>query len=192
METLFLLAELFSRFFLVGLFSVGGGLATLPFLQDMGETTGWFGAAEISNMIAISESTPGPMGINMASYIGYQIAGIPGTILASIGLVTPSVVIIIIISNFLKKFRDSKYVNNAFYGLRAASVGLIAAAFYSVASLALFNSEVFSQTGSFFSAINYKSLILAAAVFVCTKFFKKLHPIFLIILSAVIGILLKF
>lgn len=189
MSFLLLLCELFGRFFAVGLFSVGGGLATLPFLQSMGETTGWFNAMDISNMVAISESTPGPLGVNMATYVGYQVAGVAGSILAPLGLITPSIIVIIIISKILIKFRDSKYVDSAFYGLRAASVGLIAAACFAVMKIALFKSEVFAQTGSFFQAIDYKSIILCVVIFAGVKLFKKVHPIVFIVAAAVIGII---
>lgn len=192
MTYLMLLGELFVRFFFVGLFSIGGGLATLPFLQSMGNATGWFNAADVSDMVAISESTPGPLGINMATYVGYHIAGVPGSILAPVALVTPSIAVVIIVYRILTKFRDSKYVNNAFYGLRAASVGLIAAALFAVAKIALFNSEVFSKTGSFFAAIDYKSLVLCIVIFIMIKLFKKIHPIVFIALAAVVGIVFKF
>lgn len=191
MQFFLLLLELYARFFSVGLFSVGGGLATLPFLQAMGETTGWFGAAEISNMVAISESTPGPLGINMATYVGFHVAGAAGSVLAPIGLITPSIVVIIIISKILIKFRDSKYVNDAFYGLRAASLGLVTAACWAVARIAFFRSEVFSQTGNFISAIDYKSIILAVVIFVLLKCFKKVHPIVWILVAAAVGVVLK-
>lgn len=192
MSYVLLLGELFVRFFLVGLFSVGGGLATLPFLQSMGAATGWFSDVDISNMVAISESTPGPLGINMATYVGYHIAGVAGSVLAPLALVTPSVIIIVIISKILVKFRDSKYVNNAFYGLRAASVGLIAAACFTVAKIALYKSEIFAETGNIFSAIDYKSVILCALVFIGVKAFKKVHPIFFIAAAAAVGIVFKF
>lgn len=190
--------ELFIRFFFVGLFAIGGGLATLPFLQSMGETTGWFTASDISDMIAISESTPGPIGVNMATYVGYQtgeafgsFGGFIGGIIATLGLIAPSIIVIIIVSNMLKKFKDSKYVQYAFYGLRAASVGLVASACLGVAKIAFFSSEVMSETGNFFMAVDYKSIILAAVVFFCVTKFKKLHPIVLILFSAVVGIALK-
>ena len=190
--------ELYFRFFMVGLFSIGGGLATLPFLTSMGEATGWFDAMDISNMVAISESTPGPIGINMATYIGYQIGsqlgapfGILGSIIASLGEVTPCVVIIIIVSRMLMKFRDSKYVEYAFYGLRAASVGLITAAWLGVAKIAFFNSEVMAESGNFLMSVDYKSIILSAVIFFLVTKFKKLHPIALIALSAVVGIIFK-
>ena len=146
---LLLYGEMFIRFFLVGLFAIGGGLATLPFLVDMGEATGWFTQLDISNMVAISESTPGPLGINMATYIGFQIssdygalAGVLGAIIAPLGVVTPSVIIILIVSKILDRFKDSKYVQYAFYGLRAASFGLIASALLSVARIAFLGAEV--------------------------------------------------
>ena len=190
--------ELYFRFFMVGLFSIGGGLATLPFLTSMGEATGWFDAMDISNMVAISESTPGPIGINMATYIGYQIGsqlgapfGILGSIIASLGEVTPCVVIIIIVSRMLMKFRDSKYVEYTFYGLRAASVGLITAAWLGVAKIAVINSEVMAESGNFLMSVDYKSIILSAVIFFLVTKFKKLHPIALIALSAVVGIIFK-
>ena len=155
-------------------------------------------AADISNMVAISESTPGPIGINMATYIGYQVGsemgapfGILGSIIASLGEVTPALVIIIIVSKMLMKFRDSKYVEYAFYGLRAASVGLITAAWLGVAKIAFWNSEVFAQGENFLMAIDYKSVILSAVIFFLITKFKKLHPIALILIAAVVGIIFK-
>ena len=97
-----------------GLFAIGGGMATLPFLHDIGQTTGWYTQAQLMNMLAVSESTPGPIGINMATYVGYTVGGIPGAIIATIGEVTPSIIVILIVAMMLKKFRDSKYVNDAF------------------------------------------------------------------------------
>lgn len=190
--------ELYFRFFMVGLFSVGGGLATLPFLTSMGETTGWFDSMDISNMVAISESTPGPIGINMATYVGFQVGsgmgmpfGVLGSIIATLGEVTPAIMIIIIISRMLMKFRESKYVEYAFYGLRAASVGLITAAWLGVAKIAFWNAEVFAQGENFLMAVDYKSVILSAVIFFLVNKFKKLHPIVIIILAAVVGIIFK-
>lgn len=190
--------ELYFRFFMVGLFSVGGGLATLPFLTSMGETTGWFDSMDISNMVAISESTPGPIGINMATYVGFQVGsgmgmpfGVLGSIIATLGEVTPAIMIIIIISRMLMKFRESKYVEYAFYGLRAASVGLITAAWLGVAKIAFWNAEVFAQGENFLMAVDYKSVILSAVIFFLVNKFKKLHPIVIIVLAAVVGIIFK-
>ncbi len=190
--------ELFLRFALVGLFSIGGGLATLPFLIEMGETTGWFTNADISNMVAISESTPGPLGINMATYIGNLVCGsdsvllgILGGLVASLGVITPSLIVILIICQFLKKFRDSKYVNYAFYGLRAASLALIAAACLEVAHIAFIDSEIAFSMETIFEYINYKSVILFAIVFACMQKFKKIHPIVYIVVAAVAGIIFQ-
>lgn len=190
--------ELFARFFFVGLFAIGGGLATVPFLQSMGEVTGWFTQSDIADMIAISESTPGPIGVNMATYVGYQTGdafgvagGIFGGVVATLGLITPSIIVIVIVSKMLKRFKDSKYVEYAFYGLRAASIGLVAAACLSVARIAFWNGEIMAETGNIISAVNYKSIILSVVIFFCITRFKKLHPIALIVFSAVVGILLK-
>lgn len=184
--------ELFANFFMTGLFSVGGGLATLPFLYDMSDRTGWFSHADIANMLAISESTPGAIGINMASYAGYTVAGIPGDIAAAAGLVTPGIIVIVIIARLLDKFRSNKYVDWAFYGLRAASIGLIAAAGASVIRVTMLNGEISAASGSFFSALNIKAIILAALIFVLMKKFKKIHPVYFIAASALIGVIFSF
>ena len=99
--------RLFWEFFKTGLFTIGGGMATLPFLHDMGEATGWFTQADLMNMLAVSESTPGPIGINMATYVGFTVAGIPGAVIATIGEVTPSIIVILIVAAMLTKFRNS-------------------------------------------------------------------------------------
>ena len=113
--------RLYWEFFKTGLFAIGGGMATLPFLKDIGATTGWFSQTDLMNMLAVSESTPGPVGINMATYVGYTVDGVPGAIVATIGEVTPSIIVILIVAAMLAKFRDSQYVANAFYGLRPAA-----------------------------------------------------------------------
>ena len=136
---------LFYEFFKTGLFAVGGGLATLPFLYDMAARhPEWFTVSQLADMLAVSESTPGPLGVNMATYVGYLTAGIPGAVAATIGLVAPSVIVILIVAAFLKRFRESRLVNNVFYGLRPASAAMVAAAGLSVVGLALLYS---GQTG---------------------------------------------
>ena len=183
--------QLFLEFFRTGLFAVGGGMATLPFLYDMAERTGWFTAAQLADMIAVSESTPGPIGVNMATYVGYTSAGVPGAVIASLGLVTPSLIVIMIVAAFLKAFRESKYVNAAFYGLRPASTALIASAGLSVALSVLVRvGGVWEHT----FGIHWPSLVLAVAVFFAMKQkkLKKLHPIAFIAISALVGILFQF
>ena len=189
-----ILLRLFFEFCRVGLFSVGGGLATIPFLTDLGERTGWFTSGQLADMIAISESTPGPMGVNMATYVGFATAGIPGGVTATIGLIFPSVIIILIIAGFLQKFRQSKAVDGVFYGLRAASVALITAALLQVAKIALMFHETPLASGETQVDLFYwPAVILAAAIFVLVKFTpaKKLHPICFIGLAALAGILFQ-
>ena len=137
-----LILELCFRFFCCGLFAIGGGLATLPFLYNISKETGWYTFNDISNMIAVSESTPGPMGVNMATYVGFHIKGILGGLAAPLSLVLPSVIIIVIISKILDKFKSSAIVQNALYGLRAASTALIAAAGIGVAKIAFLHVGV--------------------------------------------------
>lgn len=185
--------RLFFEFCRVGLFSVGGGLATIPFLTDLGERTGWFTSGQLADMIAISESTPGPMGVNMATYVGFTSGGVLGGVVSTLGLVFPSIVIILIIAQFLQKFRQSKAVDGVFYGLRAASVALITAAMLQVARIALFRPAQGLES-AFFNYPNGPAILLAVAVFVCVKFtpLKKIHPIFFIIASAAVGVVFSF
>ncbi len=185
------LLRLFFEFAKVGLFAVGGGLATIPFLQDIGARTGWFTDTDLTTMIAVSESTPGPMGVNMATYVGFQTAGLPGAVLATLGLITPSIIVIIIIAGFLQKFRQSKTVDAVFSGLRPASTALIASAGLSVAA------AVFLSVGGLEEhtlSIHWPAVILALAVFLCMrhKKLKKLHPIVFIALAAVAGAVFQF
>lgn len=187
--------QLFFEFFKTGLFAVGGGMATLPFLYDMADKTGWFTSGQLADMIAVSESTPGPIGVNMATYVGFTTAGVWGSIIATLGLVTPSVIIIIIISYFLKSFRENKYVDAAFYGLRPASTGLIAAAGMTVVTITLFQMDLFKTSGKILDLFNWKSLILAVIIYVLSnnvKQTKKLHPVFFIAGSAIVGIIFGF
>ena len=189
-----ILLRLFFEFCKVGLFSVGGGLATIPFLTDLGERTGWFTSGDLADMIAISESTPGPMGVNMATYVGFHTAGVPGGVAATLGLIFPSVVIILVIAGFLQKFRQSKAVDGVFYGLRAASVALITAALLQVAKIALMFHEVAGDGGVIETQLFYwPAIILAVVVFVLMKYtpLKKLHPICFIGLAALAGIVFR-
>ncbi len=190
-----LLLRLFWEFFKTGLFSVGGGMATLPFLYDMASRTDWFTAAELADMIAVSESTPGPIGVNMATYVGFTTAGIPGALISTLGLITPEVLIILLIARVLKQFRSNRTVDAAFYGLRPCSVGLIAAAGLLVVKIAVFDFDRFRQTGVFTDLLRPKALLLAALLLVLTRAVrqtKKLHPIVFIAASALAGVLFRF
>ncbi len=190
--------RLFFEFFKTGLFAIGGGMATIPFLYDISDATGWFTHGDLANMIAVSESTPGPIGVNMATYVGFitgmndgnVLTAILGALVATLGLITPSIIIILIIAAVLKSFKDSKLVKDAFYGLRPASTGLIAAAGITVFLGTLFFSD--AMAGGFtLAAVNWKGWILAVLLWVFTnvvKKTKKWHPIVFIGISALVGV----
>ena len=187
--------RLFWEFFKTGLFAVGGGMATLPFLYSMSDATGWFTHAQLADMIAVSESTPGPIGVNMATYVGFSTAGVPGAVVATLGLITPSVIIILIIARVLAAFRQNKVVDAAFYVLRPCSVGLIAAAGLLVVKIALFDVDLYRQTGVLMNLFQWKAIALAAVLIVLTRYvkpLKKLHPVFFILGSAAVGALFAF
>ncbi|MCD2492860.1 chromate transporter [Lacrimispora sp. NSJ-141] len=185
------LFELFWRFFQTGLFAVGGGLATLPFLNEISEATGWYTKPQLADMIAISESTPGPIGVNMSTYVGYHAAGIPGALLATFSLALPSVLIIFLVYGFLERFKGNQTVDAAFYGLRAASVGLIAAAGIGVVNLTLLSPAAWKASGALTDLFNWKGLLLAAVLLLATRKLKW-HPIVFLAASAVIGIVFHF
>lgn len=183
---------LFWEFFKTGLFTIGGGMATVPFLYEMSDKYPmWFSHEDLANMIAVGESTPGPIGVNMATYVGFVtgdgiFGSVLGAVIATLGLITPSIIIILIIGLMLKSFKDNRYVNHAFYGLRPASAGLIAAAGLSVLLSNMFLGEKYAL--AFF---NWKGLILAVVLWVLSNVVKKtknLHPIVFIGFSAVAGI----
>ncbi|MBR5571857.1 MAG: chromate transporter [Oscillospiraceae bacterium] len=182
--------QLFYEFFKAGLFAVGGGLATLPFLEDISQRKGWFTSAQLADMLAVSESTPGPIGVNMATYVGFETAGIPGALCATFGLVLPSLIIILLVVKVLEKFRTNRYVEAAFYGLRPASVAMVASAGLGVAAMALLDLGAAGL-----AVFRWKELALAAAILVLTRFVPKVknfHPIVFIVLSAAVGIAFGF
>lgn len=195
--------RLYWEFFKTGLFAVGGGMATLPFLQAIGESTGWYTYTDLMNMLAVSESTPGPIGINMATYVGFTAAGVPGAAVATLGEVTPSIIVILIVAAVLHSFRNNPYVDRAFYGLRPASTGLIGAACVSVILEVLTSVQLVVQEGGFIKGpalgggilFNVPGLLLAALLLVLTNWVPKvkgLHPIVFIGLSAVVGVVFGF
>lgn len=185
------LLRLIWEFVKTGLFSVGGGLATLPFLYEMSDRTGWFSHADIADMIAISESTPGAIGINMSTYAGFRTAGIPGGIVASLALAFPSLVIILIIAKFLEKFRSSRYVEGAFYGLRPASIAMITAAGLNVMRVSLIDPAAFEQSGNVGDLFIWKAIVLAALILIGQKKLKW-HPVAFIAIAAVVGVVFQF
>lgn len=183
--------KLFAVFFRIGLFSVGGGLATLPFLQEIVHKYGWITSEELLNMIAISESTPGPIGINTATYVGYNTAGILGGFMATLGTVAPSIIVIIIIAHYFAKFSEEHIVKSAFYGIRPAVAGLIGAAGFEVAKVALFNIDLFNISNRIVDFFDIKGILLFGVIFYLIRKLNK-HPITYILFAAVIGIVFKF
>lgn len=173
------------EFFKTGLLSVGGGLATLPFLFSMADRYPWFTTDQLSDMIAVSESTPGPIGVNMATYAGYCAGGIPGAVLATFSLVLPSIIVILIISRFLQRFRDSVIVSRLLYGLRPASLGLIAAAGFGILKLAL-QIDPGAEMWISWKAVGVGIVLMGLYAFVG----KKVHPIVFIGLGAAAGLVM--
>lgn len=180
---------LFWVFFKVGLFTVGGGLAAIPLLQEEVLNRNWLTLTQFADMIAVSESTPGPIGVNVATYVGYSQMGILGSIIATVGLVLPSVIIIILVVKFVLHYRESELVEGIFYGLRPAVTGLILAAATSIAMFTLVDIDLFKDTNSLLDLFNFKALALFVVFFYATNKWKH-HPIFYIAIAGVIGIFL--
>ncbi len=177
------------EFFKTGLFAVGGGLATLPFLYSISARTGWFTTNDIADMVAVSESTPGPLGVNMSSYVGFTTMGVLGSIVTTCSLVLPSVICILIIARVLTRFKNAAVVQQIFYGIRPASVALISAAGLQVAKLSLLNVKLFQHTGQISNLFQWKLILLAAVILLAYKKFK-LHPIVYILAAGVVGVII--
>lgn len=173
--------------FKIGLFSIGGGMATLPFLMDLTNKYDWFTASELTNMVAISESTPGPVGINMATYAGYNAAGVPGAIVATLALTAPALIIIVLIAKFLENFSENKNVKAAFYGIRPAVAALIGYAVWELLKIAI----VSVTDGNV--QVNVINVSVCAVTFALLQVKKlgKLHPLVWIAAGACVGIALR-
>ncbi|MBQ3541630.1 MAG: chromate transporter [Oscillospiraceae bacterium] len=176
--------ELFWTFFKIGAFTFGGGYAMLPLIQAEVTAKGWIGEESIVNFVAVSESTPGPFAINMATYVGSEMGGVLGAVCATLGVVLPSFVIILIVAQCFQRFKSSRVIRGCMSGLKPAVIGLIASAVISISTTVFipngFAWEIFSQIRTYiFLGIAALALVLA---------FKKLHPIAIICISAVLGI----
>ena len=191
-----ILLRLCWEFFKTGLFAVGGGLATIPFLYEISDKFGWFSHQDILNFIAVAEATPGPVGINMATYAGFTTTGWLGAILATLSLALPSFIVILIVAKILDRFRSNRFVNGGFHYLRPASTALIAAAGFNVLLVVFFNVEqltfdMFGRLTEVFTEINWIAIAMFAGLYILMKIFKKVHSIFFILLAAALGILFK-
>ncbi|MBQ2897684.1 MAG: chromate transporter [Clostridia bacterium] len=177
---------LFAEFFKTGLFAIGGGLATVPFLFEIANKYPWFTKSQLTDMIAVAESTPGPIGVNMATYAGYSAGGVLGAVIATIGLVMPSVIVVLIVAKILEKFKDNKFVGFAFYGIRPAVAGMILAAWISLFQMCVINSSYTGLKDLFYLK---ELIIFLCLTLLCLK--TKINPICYIILGAIIGIVFK-
>ncbi len=183
------LLYVFLAFVKIGLFAVGGGLATIPFLTElMRQRPQWFTAPTLPDIVAIAESTPGPIGINAATFVGYSAAGIPGAVIASLALALPSLVIVSLIARYLNKYRSSPLVENAFSGLRPAVAGLIAASALTLLQAAVLAGPL---SAGLFAALRPANLVLLAVLLFVLLWerTKRLHPILFILFGAAAGIL---
>ncbi len=194
---------LFWEYFKVGLFTIGGGYAMLPMVNQMIERQGWLTQQELTDFIGIAESTPGPFAINLATYVGMTVGqstslgiwgGILGSIVATTAVVLPSVVIIIIVTNLFAKFKTNKVVQGALYGVRPVVVGLILSAVVTITvPIVLPKLDLKHITAEGFDTFNWISLLIIAVFFPLSHVKikgKKIHPILLIVAAAAVGVLL--
>lgn len=188
MNTLLLLIKEFAK---TGLFSIGGGLATLPFLREMTMRYPWFTMEDLLDMIAVSESTPGPIGINMATFAGFNAAGVLGGITATLSLVFPSIIVVVIIASFIDRFQESAAIQRGFYLLRAATAGLIAGAIFEVIILSLFDTNAYAATKELVTLVRWPAMMMFLVLIFLIRKFPKVHPIAFIVGSAALGILLQ-
>lgn len=172
-----ILLELFWTLFKIGALTFGGGYAMLPLIQAEVERHGWMEAAELVNFIAVSESTPGPFAVNISTYVGMEKAGIFGAMCATLGVVLPSFIIILLVARFYEKFRDSKIVKGVMRGLKPAVIGMIGTAVISIGKTVFLPFEM----GSFVCSLAIFAISLVLV-------FRKKHPILVILLSAALGI----
>lgn len=188
---------MFFEFLKTGLFAIGGGLATLPFLYDIADKYTWFDRGIIPDMIAISESTPGALGINMSTYVGFQVGmaeggvlgGILGGFLATVGLVLPSLIVIMVLAQVLLKHKENALVQAGFYGLRPVVTGLVAYAGLQILCESLVLVETSGQ--SVLDLVNWKGFVMLVALVLATNFKKvNFHPVVYIGVSALLGILI--
>ena len=180
---------IYAEFFRIGLFAVGGGLATLPFLFQLAGRSEWLNREMVGNFLAIAQSSPGAIGVNVAAQTGFQYAGVAGGLLAALGLISPAVIIITIIARMLRSFKENRIVISVFSGLRPAAAGLLAAAGLGAWKLALWNADA----PRWFEALRWKECLIFAALFLLIWRFKGRpagHPVICIAAGAAAGIAL--
>ena len=177
------------EFFKIGLFSIGGGLATIPFLSELGTKYGWFTQKELVDMIAISESTPGPIGINMATYVGFKTAGVFGSVIATLFEVMPALIIITIIAKAITKFKENIYFKKIMQGVRPCTFALIVAAFINVFSNSVMPINQIANFEVFKAELDIRLILMFIGIYLFKRN-TKFHPLVYIAISAVIGIII--
>ncbi len=191
MDVLLNLLYLSFEFVKTGLFAVGGGIATIPFLKEIAQNYDWFSVGELTDMIAVSESTPGAIGINMSTYAGFKVDGLVGAAVSTISIIIPPIIVILIVSKILQKFKSNEYVKRIFYALRPASTGLVLGAMTDIFIISFFFREKFNDFSfsffSLFGLVNWRNVLFFAIVYFGFVKFKKLHPVVFIALGAVFG-----
>lgn len=180
--------ELCLRFLYVGLFTVGGGLATIPLMIQAVVDTGLITEDMFYSMLAVSQSTPGPIGVNLATYIGFENYGVIGGLLVTLSIGLPCFVISSLVSKAYERFSNAKAVRYAFYGIRAAVCGLIASAALGVLKITVFTADAFRASGSVLSLIDWKAALLFAVLYLLVIRFQK-HPVLYIALGGLAGFL---
>ena len=176
------------EFFKIGLFSIGGGLATIPFLSELGNKYNWFTQKELVDMIAISESTPGPIGINMSTYVGYKVAGVLGSIIATLFEVMPALIIITIIAKMITRFNENTYFKKIMQWVRPCTVALIFVSFINIFSNSVIPINQINNLDAFKSGIDIRLIVIFIGIYILNKN-TTFHPIIYIALSAIIGII---
>lgn len=182
------LSALLFAFFQIGLFSIGGGYAIIPMIQEqVVEKYGWVSQKIFTDIITISQMTPGPIAVNTSTFVGIQIAGIPGALIATFGCVISGICIALLLNWFFQKYASSTYVFEVLKGLKAASVGLIISAAATILLLTFFNASALSELS--LSVLDWKSVII---FFVCLAFLRKrkVNPILLMVITGVAGVLI--
>ena len=187
---------LFYEFFFTGLFAVGGGLATIPFLQQIGHRRGWYSPSQLANMIAVAESVPGPLGTNMAAYVGHQVAGLPGAALAAFALILPTIGIDLIIAPLMDRFKRSRVMEQVMRVLRPVSAGLICAAGFALLQISLASADAvwsLTEIAAWPGYFDWRAVVLYLALLPLLfwkKLRQKVHVVVFVALGAVVGIVL--
>lgn len=183
------LIGLFFLFMYIGACTIGGGLVAITLMQQELIPRGLITSEEFFSMVAVSESTPGPIGVNMATYIGYKLYGVVGSIVVTTGIVLPSVIVILFIAKCAIAFQEKPLVKKSFYGLRAGAVGMIGTAFWQVLNISVFTLTKFKQTGNFLNIVDLKQASFFCFLTILIFNFKKIHPIIFVFLGGIFGII---